>query len=268
MSETKTNAIAVGSRGVQLTTIEDAMRFATAVHQSGLAPRGFRTPQAILVAIEYGAELGLKPMQALASIAVVNGKPSLYGDGLKAIVEASPECESVIEQIDGEGDAMIATCTAKRRGRDVPTVRTFSMSDAKRAGLLGKDGPWRTYPARMLQMRARAFALRDQFADLLCGLGVVEEQADIEPRRGLQSGDEQPSGDMDLIAEAAGAALAEDQPLIGSIVEQPAQASESVSHASESAAAEETYPLLESSESGSQEPRAEDTVQQPLDLPF
>ena len=61
-------------------------------------------------------------------------------------------------------------------------VREFSMQDAKQAGLTGKQGPWSQYPRRMLQMRARAFALRDVFADVLRGVHVAEEAQDISER--------------------------------------------------------------------------------------
>jgi hypothetical protein len=55
-------------------------------------------------------------------------------------------------------------------------VQRFGADDAKRAGLAGDV--WAKYPDRMLQNRARAFALRDQFADALMGIGMVEEYDD------------------------------------------------------------------------------------------
>ncbi len=54
----------------------------------------------------------------------------------------------------------------------------ISKEDAKKAGLWGKAGPWSQYPKRMLQMRARSFALRDKFADALSGLIMAEEAQD------------------------------------------------------------------------------------------
>ena len=59
-------------------------------------------------------------------------------------------------------------------------TRTFSAEDAKRAGLAGKSGPWTQYPDRMMQLRARAFALRDTFADKLRGINVREEVQDYQ----------------------------------------------------------------------------------------
>jgi hypothetical protein len=108
----------------------------------------------------------------------VNGRPSVYGDAALAVCKASAVCEYVIESIEGDGDQMVATCTAQRRGYPQPTVVRFSVSDAKKASLWGKTGPWSQYPRRMLQMRARGFALRDAFPDVLKGLVTAEEAQD------------------------------------------------------------------------------------------
>jgi hypothetical protein len=159
--------------------MEDAMRFGKMVADSEFAPKDFRgKPASCVLAIQAGAEIGLSPMQALQSIAVVNGRPSVYGDAALAVAKASPVCEYVTERIEGDGDAMVATCEAKRRGYPHPTVVRFTVSDAKKAGLWGKTGPWTQYPKRMLQMRARGFALRDAFPDALRGLVTAEEAQD------------------------------------------------------------------------------------------
>jgi len=118
--------------------------------------------------------MGIHPMQALQNIAVINSRPSLWGDAALALVRASPLCESVSEKREGD----TAICTVKRRGEPEQT-RTFSINDAKRAGLWNKKGPWQEYPARMLQMRARSFALRDVFPDVLCGMNLAEEVQDM-----------------------------------------------------------------------------------------
>ena len=174
MGETMTQA-----RGLALQTIADAMAFGKMVAGSDFAPKDFRgKPESCVLAMQHGAELGLSPMQAIQSIAVVNGRPSVYGDTAKAICLAAPVCEWITETVDGEGEAMVATCTAKRRGSPEPTVVQFSVADAKKAALWGKSGPWTQYARRMLQMRARGFALRDAFPDVLRGLITAEEASD------------------------------------------------------------------------------------------
>ena len=126
-------------------------------------------------------ELGLSPIWSLTNILVVNGKPAIWGDALLGIVRAHPDFSDIRETLQGEGDDMVAICEIDRKGQST-TARRFSVKDAKRAGLWGKPGPWANYPLRMLQMRARAWACRDAFADALRGLGVSEEIRDIEPK--------------------------------------------------------------------------------------
>ena len=166
-------------RGLALRTMDDAMAFATLVASSDFAPKDFKgKPESCLLAIQHGSEVGLSPMQSLQSIAVINGRPTIWGDAALALVQSSPVCEYVVEHLEGEGDSLTAVCEAKRRGYPQTTVVRFSMADAKRAGLAGKGGPWTQYPARMLQLRARGFALRNAFADALRGLITTEEAQD------------------------------------------------------------------------------------------
>lgn len=160
-------------------SLDEALRFADYLAKSTIVPKDFaNNPGNILVAIQWGMELGLQPMQAMQNIAVINGRPALWGDAVIALVRSSPLCEYVYESDDGE----TATCRVKRRGED-EQVKTFSMEDAKLAGLLAKSGPWTQYPKRMRQMRARAFALRDVFPDVLRGMPVAEEVMDMQKER-------------------------------------------------------------------------------------
>jgi hypothetical protein len=167
------------TRGLALATFDDAFRFAAMVAKSDFAPKDFKgKPESCLLAIQHGSEIGLSPMQSLQNIACINGRPAIWGDAAMAVAMASPVCEYVREDIEGDGEAMVATCEAKRRGYDKPTVARFSVADAKKAGLWGKSGPWTQYPRRMLQLRARGFALRDAFPDVLKGLVTAEEAQD------------------------------------------------------------------------------------------
>ena len=168
------------SQGFAPATMEEAMKFSEMLAKSSMVPRQYQgKPEDVMVACQWGREIGLAPMQALQNIAVINGKPSVYGDAAMALVQASPVCEGIEETIEGEGTPNpVAVCVAHRKGRK-PVVAKFSVEDAKRAGLWGKQGPWQAYPKRMLQMRARGFALRDAFPDVLKGLITAEEAADF-----------------------------------------------------------------------------------------
>jgi hypothetical protein len=173
------NALTTTNRGFAPATLTEAIQFSDMLANSSMVPKAYQgKPQDILVCVQWGYEMGLAPMQALQNIAVINGKPSVYGDAAMALVQASPVCEDVEEYFEGEGTPNpVAVCVAKRRGRK-PVVAKFSVEDAKRAGLWGKQGPWQAYPKRMMQMRARGFALRDAFPDVLKGLITAEEAQD------------------------------------------------------------------------------------------
>lgn len=157
--------------------VGQALAYAQELSKSELLPAIYKgKPQNILIAMMWSKSIGMPTIQGLNSIAVINGRPSLYGDALKALVMSSGQCEDFEESFDEK--AYTATCRIKRRGIPSPTVATFSYEEAGTAGLTGKTGPWKQYPKRMCQMRARAFAIRDAFPDLLMGIAVAEEQQD------------------------------------------------------------------------------------------
>lgn len=180
--------VAIGPKGIQITDLDGLWRFSQAVAKSGLAPKGIQTPEAVLIAVEMGLEVGLPPMAALQNIAVINGRPSLWGDAQLAVCRGTGELEEFSEWYEQAGkkltrnpssftDDTTAVCRVKRKGQEA-TETGFSVSDAKSAGLWSKEGPWKQYPARMLKFRARSFALRDGFGDALRGLRAAEEVMD------------------------------------------------------------------------------------------
>jgi hypothetical protein len=156
------------------------LKLADVLSRSGdMVPKQFHgNAPAITAAIMRGMEIGLNPMQALSSIAVINGRATVWGDALPALVQRAGHHVDV--DYEGQGDSLTAVATLTRSdGRKV--VRRFGMADAKRAGLLGKQGPWTQYTSRMLAHRARTWAIRDGAADALMGLQVTEEVQDYGP---------------------------------------------------------------------------------------
>ena len=195
------------NRGFAPTTLTEAMTFSDMLANSSMVPKAYQgKPQDILVCVQWGMEMGLAPMQALQNIAVINGKPSVYGDAAMALVQASPVCEDVEEFFEGEGTPNpVAVCVARRKGRKPVTAR-FSVEDAKRAGLWGKQGPWSAYPKRMMQMRARGFALRDAFPDVLKGMITAEEAQDY-PEEAKPRPVARPANPLDLVAKPERSAI-------------------------------------------------------------
>lgn len=174
--------VEMSSTGITFQSTDDLMRAAVLIHKSGFAPKSMTT-EAIAASILFGAELGQGPMWSVRSIAIINGRPSLYGDALLTLVHRSGFLRDLTEKRIG-GDSMENETygwrlTASRSDSGVTMSRQFTVADAKRAGIWGKAGPWKQYPERMLWNRARAFLFRDLFADVLNGVDVAEESRDI-----------------------------------------------------------------------------------------
>lgn len=204
--------------GIVPTTVEEGWRLAQMMSRSELVPKNFRNkPDDIIVAIQMGVEIGLPPMQALQSIGVINGRPSVYGDGFLAIIMASAAYADHDEYYEVEGkrvdglvaddfkkDSTAAVCTFVRRGKLTPVTRRFTVGQARKASLLGKEGPWTSYPDRMLSMRARSWAGRDAFPDVLRGISPAEEAQDAAPEM-----DVPPLPEVRRISETAAAPAVE-----------------------------------------------------------
>lgn len=175
-------------------------RFANVLHESGLAPESLDSPQKCAIIIMQGLEIGMPPMMALQRIAVIKGRPALWGDGALALVYARTVADFVEEKIEERDGVLTAVCRTRRKNYPNVVEQTFSVDDAIRADLweteamvyktywdkqakerktskfaTPNDSPWWKYPKRMLQMRARGLALRDAYPDVLMGLYLAEE---------------------------------------------------------------------------------------------
>ncbi len=179
------------------TTMDELDAFSKRVAKSTMIPNNFRNkPDDVFTAIVAGAELGLSAFTSLRKIAVIHGNPSIWGDALPAIVYAHNKANVIDEWIDIESKT--AHCKITRADtreaqekaglKYKPIERTFSMDQANEAGL-AEGMAWKKYPRRMVQMRARAFAIRDAFPDLLSGMYTAEEQESI-PQERVKEADE------------------------------------------------------------------------------
>jgi hypothetical protein len=162
-----------------LAIMDRAGELSEAIANTDFVPRSLRGNQpAILAAILYGHEVGLGPMQSLAKIAVIDGKPTLAAEAQRALI-LSHGHELWVE----ESTNTRATIAGRRRGGGRQTSRvTWTLDDAKRARIAGKQN-WQTYPRQMLLARATAELARAVFADAIGGLAASEEaeEADVDP---------------------------------------------------------------------------------------
>lgn len=178
-------------------SFEEVQRFANFLLETKLVPKALNEFPKIVAVIMKGLEIGLPPMQAIEVIALINGKMSVYGDGIPALIHASGLCEEFTEYYEGEGDDFKAVCIMRRKGSAKSRRTEFSIADAKEARLwdrrekvkrknfkteqwedVANDAPWFRYWKRMLQMRARGWCARDEFADVLRGIHLAEEVED------------------------------------------------------------------------------------------
>lgn len=155
------------------------MKLAGQLATSELVPKCFRgKPQDLFLCWSMGYQVGLTPEQSMQCIAVINGKPAMWGDDMLALCMSHRDFDDIIETPILKNDTVIGyTCTVKRKGKaDKESIFTLDM--AKKAGLLAKGGVWNQYPERMLKLRARGFCLRDAFPDALKGIKPREEVED------------------------------------------------------------------------------------------
>jgi hypothetical protein len=158
--------------------LRGAAEYAAHIAQTDFVPQALRgNPPAIAAAILYGAEVGLEPMQSLAKIAVIKGRPALTAEAMRSLVAAAGH-ELWIE----ESTATRCIAAGRRHGQERVGRVTWTFDDAKRAGIAGQDN-WRRYPNAMLVARATATLARQMFADVIGGMAAAEELED-EPANG------------------------------------------------------------------------------------
>ena len=167
--------------GIMVTTMADMIALAETLSKSDFVPSVYRgKPGNIIAAIQFGREIGLSPMQALQGVAVVNGKPAVYGTTYLAVCHNAPGFRDVVQSVEKDASGkLVATCTAKRTGR-ADVTRVFTQDMAITAGLWGKN-VHAQYPETMLLWRATHLACDTMFADVLKGIPIRENaEADYE----------------------------------------------------------------------------------------
>lgn len=136
------------------------------------------TDQALFIILK-GYELGITPLQSLAEIHLINGKPALSVQLMIGLANRSGMLSTLDMPNAREAfAAKEATVTGIRRDRlDSPVTMTFTMDDAKAAGLMGNP-TWGKYPGQMLVNRAMSMVLRRLIPEALSGMYLAEELED------------------------------------------------------------------------------------------
>lgn len=180
---TALSRVNVSERGVRISSLDDLWRFSAMVFDSGLAPSGMKNVQAIAIAVEFGMELGIPPMQSVQTICVINNRPLIYGTGFLGVCKSDPKWDEdrFEEWFTGSINEknLTAHCRMARKGSTNVTETEYSMADAITAELWGKKDNWKKNPTRMLKWRARTWCGRDTFPERLAGLYTAEEAQEL-----------------------------------------------------------------------------------------
>ena len=140
-----------------------------------------RNPADVLFVISVGESLGLNAATALMNIYNVNGMPTMKADLKLALAKRHPEYAGC--EIDANTERCIVKMKRRNEnGTEESITSTFTIEDAKRAGLFPKKDNWRMYPQRMLKARAISYAVNDLFPDIVFGMLSSEEAQDIDRR--------------------------------------------------------------------------------------
>ena len=230
--EAATAAIALGSHGLAPSNFDEQWRVAAAAKSSGLLP--VKTTAEAWLIMQRGSELGFPLITAVEFLYPVKGRLRLTPDGAKALALRSGLLEDFKEFEEGVvketekglefADDFRAVCWIKRRDVREPIVRTFSVADAKQAGLwmkrgaTGGDSAWVSFPRRMLAARARGFAFQDGFRDVTGGL-QVRDRHDLAMGESIGGVVVAPPGARDITPSSA--PPAHRHPVLAQLIKQP-----------------------------------------------
>lgn len=158
--------------------LASAQAMSIAIVKSGMYPQ-FKVPEQALMALMQGRELGLPTLASLNGIDVINGRPSLRTITLIALVQTSGKARYFRLKESTEERATWVTARADDpQGTEI--AGTYTLQDADRMGMLGKD-QWKKQPGNMLVQRAASKLVRLVYQDVVVGLATTEELIDEVP---------------------------------------------------------------------------------------
>lgn len=152
-------------------SISDLLQLGTILVGTGFLPTSIKTPEQAVAVMLKGQELAIPPMYALSNIAVINGKPTVGAELMLSLIYRDHGDDAIT--FTAATDA-IATVSYKRRGWSTRQSFSFSMDDAKTAGL-ATGATWTKYPAALLRARCVSAVARMAFPDSIGGMYTPEE---------------------------------------------------------------------------------------------
>lgn len=164
------------------TDVREALDLARVLSKSNLVPKALATPEAVFYVIAAGRELGFSVVQSLRSLHIIDGKIVMSADLMVSQVLRSGLAEhfSLVESTD-----KVATYETRRRGSPTPTRMSFSIEQAARAGLVGKQN-WKNHPEAMLRARAASALARAVYPDAVQGMYDPDEADEFRRQNAVQ----------------------------------------------------------------------------------
>lgn len=190
----KVPSIALNNGVLELKDSDELWRVASLFLRSNALPIHFKNTEQVFMAMQYLKARGLDPLVSIRQTMIVNGSINIWGDLPKALVLQSGLCEQFDEILFDKGyvtisfenknldsDLFGAACTVKRKGSPAVT-KTFTVQQARNAGLIDKDKSlYKKYMERMIQMKARGLAIKDEFSDVISGCAILEYDTHTVP---------------------------------------------------------------------------------------
>lgn len=198
----------VKPQGTQLTTLQtgvvaleslsEQLAFAERLIKEEMVSSTFKTPQQVVIGIQYAKVMKMEPIAALKMMYVVGNKPCLYSEGPLLLCQRSSVFDKIEEFfIDDDGlrisfdnknlksKVFGAVTRVWRKGDPLVQEDFFTLDDLKRAKLdvskYGKKDVWEKWERLMLRYKARSMALKSKFADLIGGIGISEYDENFSP---------------------------------------------------------------------------------------
>jgi hypothetical protein len=162
------------------TTFEQIDAIAKRLAQSDLLPKALKgKPADVAIVIMTGLEFGIGVMTAIRGINVIEGRASMSADLMSGLVQGKPACEyfRLVKSTDA-----LATYETKRRGHDQAVQLSYTIEQATRAGLTGKDN-WKRHPAAMLRARCSSALCRAAYPDIVGGCYNEDEADEIREQK-------------------------------------------------------------------------------------
>lgn len=160
----------------QAQALEAAHKIGSALANTQMVPQTFRgKPDDAAAAILYGAELGLKPTQALQQVFVVHGQPAIYARTMVGLLKSKGY---TFETVDTSDNAVTVRGTSPRGEVE---ESTWTIDRAKKAGYTGNK-KYQSDPQAMLYAKAASEVSRKLAPDVLLGIRYTAEDLELEPR--------------------------------------------------------------------------------------